>query len=338
MKGRILPRKELERLLNRLAQNCDVYAPVRDKTGTNWKKINQADEVCLDEVNTIEPAKGFVFPRWETLLKFDPQGNPIEPQPPPEQIVFGIRPCDARGIAFLERFYIQEGRTDPYVKLRRERTTFIAVACPRTAPTCFCTALGGSPHGTEGMDLLLIELGELLLATPITEKGERLVREFPEAQETHQKEANELKKKTEAEIGLRINPAQLQEILPRLYDSPLWSTLALNCVNCGICTFLCPTCHCFDVTDETVRGRTIRCRVWDSCQFAIYSRHASGHNPRFDPASRYRNRVMDKFYYTVEQIGVLSCVGCGRCIISCPAGIDIRGTVEKLLTEMTEGK
>ncbi|MEN9979010.1 MAG: 4Fe-4S dicluster domain-containing protein [candidate division WOR-3 bacterium] len=330
MKPRIITRKQLSELLDRLAQEVCLYAPVRDRTGTSWAKISRADEVCLEAVNTVEPAKGFVFPRCEVLLRFDPQGNPVEPEPPPEQVVFGIRPCDARGIAFLVKFYTQEGRTDPYVKARRQKTTLIGVACSRTAPTCFCLGVGGSPQGSEGLDLLLVDLGDELLAEPVTDKGEKLVADLPAAGEKHLTAAAEQKKKVEAEISLRIDTGRLRELLPGLYESGVWQALALTCVNCGACTFLCPTCHCFDVTDETIRGRTVRCRVWDSCQFTLYSRHASGHNPRLDPASRYRNRIMDKFYYTVEQAGMVSCVGCGRCIISCPAGIDIRQTVRKV--------
>lgn len=336
MKKYIITRQELNQLLDRWAKETNLYAPIKDRTGANWGKIKTAAEIYLEEINTREPAKGFIFPRCEVLLRFDQSGNGFEPEPPGEQIVFGIRPCDAQAIAFLERFYTLEGKTDPYVKARRERTLFIGLACNRTAPTCFCLALGANPHSTSGIDVLLTDLGDKFLAEPITPKGEKLVNGYPEAKEEDLTAGAKLKEKAETEISLRIDTAKLKEILPKAFESKLWETLALNCVNCGACTFLCPTCHCFDVTDETVRGRTVRCRVWDSCQFALYSRHASGHNPRLDPASRYRNRVMDKFDYTVEQVGAISCVGCGRCIIACPAGIDMRTTVKKLLKELSE--
>ncbi|MEO0068948.1 MAG: 4Fe-4S dicluster domain-containing protein [candidate division WOR-3 bacterium] len=336
MKKYLLTRQELSQLLDRLAKETNLYAPVKYKTGANWGKVKNAAEVHLEEVNTREPAKGFIFPRCEVLLRFDQKGNALEPEPPAEQIVFGVRPCDARAIAFLEKFYTIEGKTDPYVKARREKTTFIGLACNRTAPTCFCLALGGSPHDATGMDLLLTDLGDLFLAEPLTAKGEKLIAGYPEAKDEHLTAGAKLREKAEAEIPLRIDTAKLQEVLPKAFASKIWETLALNCVNCGACTFLCPTCHCFDVTDETVRGSTVRCRVWDSCQFTLYSRHASGHNPRLDPRARYRNRVMDKFYYTVEQAGAISCVGCGRCIIACPANIDIRTTVERLLKEFPE--
>ncbi len=337
MKRYVIKKEQFKQLLDQLANKANLYAPVKDKTRANWAKIKSAAQIYLEQVNTREPAKGFIFPACEVLIQFDRSGNAVEPEPREKQIIFGIRPCDARAIAFIERFYTVEGKTDPYVKARRENSTFIGIACNRTAPECFCTAVGGSPHSAAGMDLLLTDLGDVFLAEPVTEKGEGLVGGYPEAEDGHLKAGAKLKEKAEAEISLRIDTAKLKEILPKAFASKIWETLALNCVNCGACTFLCPTCHCFDVSDESVRGRVVRIRVWDSCQFALYSRHASGHNPRFDPAARYRNRVMDKFYYTVEQVGEISCVGCGRCIIACPAGIDIRTTVKRLFNELPEG-
>ncbi|MGQ9707772.1 MAG: 4Fe-4S dicluster domain-containing protein [bacterium] len=331
MKARVISRPELNQFLDRLIERVLVYAPVKDRTGANWGRVKSSGEIYLEEVNTREPAKGFIFPRCELILKFDQSGNAVESEPPDEQVVFGVRPCDSFGLMVLERFFTSEGRTDPYVKARLERTTVIGLACNQTAPTCFCLALGNSPHSAEGMDLLLTDLGGSFLAEPVTEKGEKLVEGFAEAEEDDFKRRAGLKERVERELGLRIDTTRLKEKLSRLFDHPVWEALALNCSNCGACTFLCPTCHCFDVTDETVRGRTARYRVWDSCQFPLYSRHGSGHNPRFNPALRYRNRVMDKFYYTAEQIGLISCVGCGRCISVCPAGIDIRQTVERVL-------
>ncbi|MGB9742351.1 MAG: 4Fe-4S dicluster domain-containing protein [bacterium] len=338
MKPRHLNPEELNQLLDHLAQETCVYAPVKDRTGARWERIKSSADVWLQEVNTAEPAKGFIFPRCEIMLKFDPDGNPVEPEPPAELLLFGIRPCDARAIEILKKFFIGEDRTDPYVRARAEKVTLIGVACNRTAPTCFCLGLGGSPHATTGLDLLLVELGTGYLAQPVTEKGEKLVTTFPPAAERDLETARHLRHQAEAEITTRIDTRTLKEKLPAAYDRPVWQQLALNCINCGVCTFLCPTCHCFDITDETVRGKTVRYRVWDSCQFTLYSRHASGHNPRLDPAARYRNRVMDKFYYTVEQIGEISCVGCGRCIHYCPAGIDIRQTVEQISTETEKTK
>jgi len=331
MNPRIITKDELNRLIDQLINTTKVYAPVRDKTGARWAKISSSTEVYLEEVNTRDPAKGFFFPRCELLLKFDQQGCPVEPKPPGATVVFGIRPCDARGLEFIKKFYTGQDRNDPYVRARVEQTVLIGVACSQTAPTCFCLAVGGSPHSQTGLDLLLIDLGNAYLAQPVSEKGEELSRTYPEADGRSLKLASEVREKVEAEIRTRIDTEQLLAILKDGFNSAVWAELSKRCVNCGICTLLCPTCHCFDITDESVRGKVARYRVWDSCQFPFYSRHASGHNPRFSPSSRFRNRVMDKFYYTVEQVGEISCVGCGRCSANCPAGINICQTVQEIM-------
>ncbi len=332
MKICILTSKELTSLLERLISQSqvEIYAPVKKNETIRWSRISSPEEIYLEAVNTREPAKGFIFPRYELLMRFDKKGNPVVPAPAGDQILFGIRPCDARALKLLERFFVQGEKSDPYVRSRVEKTTLIGVSCNRTASTCFCFALGNSPHDSEGLDLLLTEIGEVIIAEAVTEKGEKLIAGFPPPDEATLRKKAELKSKVEGEIKERIDTRKLQKKLPQLFNHEVWESLSFSCINCGTCTFLCPTCHCFDVTDETVRGKSARYRVWDSCQFTIYSRHASGHNPRFNPSSRYRNRVMDKFYYTTEQIGLVSCVGCGRCISACPAGIDIRQTVAKL--------
>ncbi|MEO0071132.1 MAG: 4Fe-4S dicluster domain-containing protein [candidate division WOR-3 bacterium] len=330
MSSHIITQEELNQLIDRLAQDKVVYAPVKDKEGGVWRPIKNSAEIYLDEVNTREPAKILVFPRGELMFEFQPTGVK-EPREPEEQVVFGLRPCDARAIAFLRKFFTEEGKIDSYVQRRAGKSVFIGLACNKVAPTCFCVAVGGGPAQTQGLDLLLTKLDGKFLAEPLTARGEELVAEFPQANETDLAEKEKIIARVSEEIKTRIDTQELKKKLDNGFDHPVWEKLSFPCINCGACTFLCPTCHCFDVTDETSGAQALRIRIWDSCQFALYSRHASGHNPRLNPSARYRNRIMDKFKYTVEMVGEISCVGCGRCIAVCPAGIDIRETVACLL-------
>ena len=121
-----------------------------------------------------------------------------------------------------------------------------------------------------------------------------------------------------------------------MYDDPFWDELHLKCLGCGACTYLCPTCHCFDIVDEgnAVRGK--RVRNWDTCQFALFTHHTSGHNPRQSGKERMRQRVMHKFNYFVENQGEIACVGCGRCVRNCPVNLDIRAVIEGI-RRVTEG-
>jgi sulfhydrogenase subunit beta (sulfur reductase) len=340
MKPRIIAAAELDRLVGEWTKDAAVYAPVTVKDWTEYRRITSLREADLGRVNTKVPVKTLLFPQAETMFRFHAD-NPASAEPGPEpqaQLILGVRPCDAAAIAVLDKFFTQQGETDTYYRARRDKTVLVGLACNATADTCFCAAVGGSPTATRGLDLLLTDLGERYLAEPVTAKGEALVADLPEAAADDLERKRELAAEAAAGIALELDPAALKKRLDTGFEDPVWETLCRPCVNCGACTFLCPTCHCFDVTDETCKGQGARIRVWDSCQFCVYSQHASGHNPRATTRSRYRNRVMDKFKYTVDMIGELSCVGCGRCVIECPAGIDVRETAEILMTTLLEGK
>jgi sulfhydrogenase subunit beta (sulfur reductase) len=326
MTQRVITAAALDKLIAAWAQRGAVYAPVKagSKDWTEFRRVTSLTETDFSRVNSKQSAKGLLFPQREVMLRFK-DGKSEEPAAPEEQVIIGIRPCDAVALAFQAKFFVGQGQADPYFKARLEKTTLIGIACNTPAETCFCTAVGGSPSGTRGLDLLLTDIGGKYLAEPVTDRGAALITDMPDPA------IGDLEKMPPA-----VDTAALKRRLDNGFEHPVWDELNLACVNCGACTFLCPTCHCFDVTDEERKGRGARIRVWDSCQFCIYSQHASGHNPRQTSRSRYRNRVMDKFKYTVDMVGELSCVGCGRCIVECPAGIDVRETVEVLMKALPE--
>jgi ferredoxin len=340
VKTRVITAAALDKLIAGWSQRGTVYAPVTvpGRDWTEFRPVKSAAEACFDHVNAKLPAKALLFPQREALLAFD-AGEPAKaetPAPPPEQVILGVRPCDAAAVDFLDRFFAQNGVTDTYYQRRRERTTLIGLACNAPGPACFCSAVGGAPDATAGLDLLLTDIGGKYLAEPVTDKGAAIIEEAPDPAIGDLEAKKELAAKVAVAIPLRIDTAALKRKLDAGRESPLWTRLYLACVNCGACTFLCPSCHCFDITDEIRKGRGARIRLWDSCQFCSYSQHASGHNPRAVPESRSRNRLLDKFSYTVEMVGRVSCFGCGRCILECPAGIDIRETIAEMQAGLTE--
>ena len=126
-----------------------------------------------------------------------------------------------------------------------------------------------------------------------------------------------------------MDTKDIVEKLDKIFENELWKNISLKCLGCGICTFQCPTCHCFDIQDETTITNGARVRVWDTCMNPEYTLHASGHNPRPARMNRTRNRVYHKFNYYPKNYNVIACVGCGRCISDCPVNIDIIDVIDQ---------
>ena len=249
-------------------------------------------------------------------------------------VVLGMRPCDARSLTMLDKLFNWDYK-DPYYIEKRERATVIALAC--TLPdmphhNCFCTSLGGSPSSTDGVDILLTDIGDSYYAEPLTDKGNRLMEiagsAFGDARDADASNAAKAKQEAEAAIVKKLNLEGVKEALESNFESPYWEEFSKRCLGCGVCTLLCPTCHCFDINDIISHGKGRRERTWDSCQYEYYSIHASAHNPRPEKKHRQRNRIYHKFLYMEENLGVVGCVGCGRCIFGCPVNIDIVEVVE----------
>jgi ferredoxin len=227
---------------------------------------------------------------------------------------------------------------DPYFRKNRERTVLIGLSCDNPCGTCFCTETGGSPMGTEGLDIAVTELPEGgFIVEAGSERGEALTDLIGDQETVSGKEQAWLEEKREEWAGKAAGEKDLAETfrstdMMKLYNAPFWQEIADSCINCGTCTFLCPTCYCFDIQDENMGGMSRRIRYWDSCMFPLFTKHASGHNPRGEKLQRCRNRFMHKMRYFPERFGPLSCVGCGRCLRLCPVNIDIREVVEKMLS------
>ena len=334
MTEKLISHGDLERLLDRLRERGAVYAPGRDREGDvvlmEWP---QTEPIALEYRNFRQSPKEFFLPQDQTLLRFR-DGEWAEPTlPDRETFLFGVRPCDARALLHLDRVFLDGDQNDPYYASARRRTTVVALACRRPMSSCFCTSVGGGPGDGAGADVLAVLLERDLLLWAKTAKGEVLL-EYA-ADLVAEPTAAAVK---ESEDCIRsavdqIAPVRTDESARRLrdaYDSPLWETAGRKCLGCGTCSFLCPTCHCFDITDEIRSGAGRRVRTWDCCAYPLFTLHASGHNPRPTPKERWRQRIMHKFRYAVENYGVSFCVGCGRCIRCCPVSMDLRAALKEV--------
>lgn len=308
-------------------ENLKIYAPQKEGETFRFSLLGEEDSPELDFSNTTIPPKDVVFPQTETMYRYEPGGTEMTvPEEEEEGAVLGIRPCDARAMSIVDSLFSWDV-DDPYYLERRSGNTYIGLACLEPCVNCFCTSLGGGPASTEGLDAIMTDLGESYLVKPLTEKGEQLFQKaadvLEEATAEDVKSAEELHEEAAAKIARNIDTQGIPEKLPQLWESPLWKDVSNSCLGCGICTYLCPTCHCFDIQDEVEGLEGRRCRMWDSCMFGEYTLHASGHNPRPSRRERTRNRINHKYSYYVDKFDSIACVGCGRCINFCPVNIDI---------------
>jgi len=330
MTAKIIRKEDIAGLLESLMEEYEVFAPVKRDGFVLFERISSASEVFLDYQNSLVPPKQLTFPQTETLFSYSSAKGEVKVEVPHReekpQLIFGIRPCDASSFVVLDRVFDGEEYKDTYYLERREKTITVSMGCVRPRSTCFCSSVAGGPFSTDGSDLLLTDIGDKYVAQIVSDKGAQLLeeREFRDATEDELASAATVVKAAEASMGPGVEMDGLKDKLDSSFDDPIWHQLTEKCLSCGICTFLCPTCHCFDIVDEAVDSNGERIRIWDSCQFPLFTLQASGLNPRPTVKERFRQRMMHKFSYFLDRYGRVGCVGCGRCITECPVNLDLR--------------
>ncbi|NJL07060.1 MAG: 4Fe-4S dicluster domain-containing protein [Methylacidiphilales bacterium] len=342
----ILKRNRLGQWITELQERAEIYAPDFVEDTWEFAKVGRGATVELNHSNTVRPAKRFVFPQREVLYRFRIENSQSPKLTDTETkvestVVFGVRPCDGRAMVRNDRVFTC-GFSDPYYQARRDNVVFVGLAC--NAPpsqNCFCVSVGGSPHSEDGLDVLMTELDGRYHVKALTDKGSDIVRSAGDLfQDVKAADMDDVG--NAHAIALEYSQRSISSMeavaaaLRRNFDSPIWDKLARACIGCGACTYLCPSCHCFDINDEVTNKSPLtgaRVRTWDNCQFPDFTMHSSGHNPREDTGARLRQRICHKLLYFVETHNMQQCTGCGRCITHCPVGIDI----VKIANVMEEG-
>lgn len=337
MEKRLIKKDTLAGIAKKMTGDMMVWAPVKKEDNVLFETIGKDGEPFFAYLNSKNAPKNVFFPHTETLMKFTrtPKGMAFssEANKADQSVLFGVRPCDAHSFALLDKLFDQEKYQDAYYVAKRQNTTVIAMACVKPPyASCFCTSVDGEPVGSEGADILLTDIGGDYLAEFITSKGEKLAQYFGDAKADAAADAKkaEIAAKAKEAIQSRIPAHEVKPILDVNFDNPFWNTIHGKCLACGTCTYMCPTCHCFDISDEVKGADGIRLRSWDSCMFPLFTKETSGHNPRPSQKERWRQRAMHKFKYYVDNFNAIACVGCGRCVMSCPVNIDIRKVVEDI--------
>ncbi len=339
MEEKILMKDQIAKLYYELAKEYSFYAPIKEKGNIVFKKASNPEEIELDYFNSKVPPKEVLFPKMEVLFEYTLDEKDVEIKERTDleekRLIFGIRPCDAQSFVLLENFFDFGEFKDEIFLTKRKNTTLIGMGCNSPKSTCFCTSLEGHPFKRDDLDVMLIDLGEKYLVELISEKGKELVQKLSwltEATKADVERAQELSIQAEESFETHLDFSNVDKTLDPNFNHPIWEEISEICIGCGTCSFLCPTCTCFDVIDETdeYNNRGRRIRIWDTCQSCQYTLHTSGHNPRNSCIERCRNRILHKFSYYPTNYNLIGCVGCGRCVQLCPVNNDLRTIIEKI--------
>ncbi|MFH1139403.1 MAG: 4Fe-4S dicluster domain-containing protein [Pseudomonadota bacterium] len=341
MADKILKKSDLTEFVKSLTGDYEVLAPVQD--GPNVKFAPVADGgFLLEYQNTTMSPKDLFFPQSEKLLVFslnkEDQDAFIMKEPegkPGKRVVFGMRPCDAKAFFVLDKIFKNDQFTDPYWQEKRDATVIIGLGCNTPCPTCFCGSVNCGPFHEEGLDALAFDLGEEYLIKPLTEKGQKILDQakgLGEPRGQVDERACAIKSAAQAALTSQVDTANIfKRTVLELFNAGHWAKVHESCLNCGTCTYFCPTCHCFDIQDEVHQDQGDRVRNWDTCMSWLFTIHGTGHNPRPGKMERVRQRFMHKFkYIPMKRGGEIGCVGCGRCIVQCPVNIDVRDVVRDM--------
>ena len=324
----------LNALFAKIAADKKLYLPIEKAGKVDFYEWSEGENVRLDALKTVKSAKDVFFPQVENLLKFRVEGKSIEINQAAlcedDFVIFGVRGCDAKSFEILDRVFLVDPRDEFYAS-RRAHGIVVTLACGEPEESCFCTNFGVNPANPGG-DVTAWIVGEEMLLQANTEKGEKLIAELDEADakaaEDEQARISEITQKLPLN-GLNLDGFDGEHLMEKFND-PKWEGLSRACLGCGTCTFVCPTCQCYDIRDFDNGKSVTRYRCWDSCMYSDFTLMAA-ENSRHTQLQRYRQRFMHKLvYFPANNEGVYSCVGCGRCVEKCPQGLNIVRVIKAL--------
>jgi sulfhydrogenase subunit beta (sulfur reductase) len=325
----------------------DTYAPVEKFGKFDFTRVDS-----LSTCNTDSPipktmsVKPLFFPKSAKVMKYkatsegteltDTEEDPLAGK----RVVLGVRHCDARSLQVLDAVYKWDYVDTDYGK-RRENTILISTRCNEASTHCFCTSLDYDVEQLDAFDVAVINgLDEKVYLQARTEKGETFLKEnatgLAVANGSAQEEMKKQFEKFASSFRLKMDYTEINEKMQGQFDSPEFEDVSYNCVSCNTCAFVCPTCHCFKISDEKLRDEGVRYKSYDSCNNVYFTLMAGGHNPRPVKYRRWRQRAMHKFVYYKERFGVNLCIGCGKCTTSCPVNISIFEVVNRVASSMQE--
>ncbi len=335
---RRIERKELPKFYEAIASKMAFYLPIKKGLEVGFFRYQTGAKVSLETLKTARSPKDLFFPQSEDLMKFKTEGKNIQVIDVRKEnepfVVFGVKGCDNKAFEVLDKVFLADP-VDTYYQGRREKGIIVTLACSRPEESCFCSVFGIDATAPKGD--VTTWLGETYLyLQPNTQKGEEWLSSFESLTENGGEDEVATQREQTKKILSKLPFASLdlsrfkKENLLELFESKEWESLSESCIGCGTCTFVCPTCQCYDVRDFKTNEGVIRYRCWDSCMYSDFTLMAHG-NSRTTQMQRYRQRFMHKLvYYPSQHGGMYSCVGCGRCVDKCPQNLNIVKVIKAL--------
>lgn len=326
-----IAKENLSALFQVIAGEQDLYLPVNNNGQVNFAAWTEDANVDLDTLKSVKSPKDAFFPQSENLYMVKKEDKKIKIEPEELQnkdfVVFGMKACDVKGIEVLDKVFLVDP-VDTYYAARRKHGTIVVMACHEPEETCFCKVFGvDCADPVADVATWMID-GELYWKA-VTEKGEALTQKVASLLTDAEEAKVEEEKKAIRAIVEKLPYANLSlegwngDVLLEKFNSPIWEKLYKPCLACGTCTFVCPTCQCYDIKDYDTGSGVQRYRCWDSCMYSDFTMMAHGNN-RTSQMQRFRQRFMHKLvYFPANNDGMYSCVGCGRCVEKCPASLNI---------------
>jgi len=342
METRTLLKADVKTLLHEASKKWEVFAPFSEPSGdVNFRQPESADPgafegLTLDDLPTLIPPKRLFFPQSEKLFEFE-RGKIRETPHASPKLLFGMKSCDLAGLLFSDGFFAKDFPDAYYLSRANDRLTVVKGCLQPPRPgSCFCSSAGTGPFSSGGFDLQLVDLGDRYAVEVASEGGARFVADharFFAIDGDLGAAIADTKAKAAKALGTGIEFGKAIELMATRDFEENYARIGERCIYCGACLYTCPTCSCFNVFDRAAGGSGARFRSWDGCVFEGYTREASGHNPRAKKASRTARRYEHKLKYDPLVAGRSGCVGCGRCLDSCPVGIGM----SKFIREITQG-
>ena len=326
---------KLPELFAAMAKTGEVYIPANDESGQAKFTAWQEGMTMTENLNTVRSAKDLFFPQVEQMVDFKVEGKTIEiienRHTAEDFVIFGVRACDLRGFEILDKVFLSDP-VDTFYKERRDHGIIVALACHEPEETCFCHNFGIDAANPMG-DVTAWKTADTLYLRANTEKGEKLLAAcaLEDSDDTAVEAQKAETKKIFEKLPIHLDLTGFDgEHLMEKFNNEAWAELSEACLGCGTCTFVCPTCQCYDVRDFDKGNGVQRYRCWDSCMYSDFTMMAHGTN-RPTQKERFRQRFMHKLvYFPSNNEGVYGCVGCGRCLQKCPINMNIVKVAKKL--------